>query len=498
MKNIIKSLGKYAVLSGFLCLGASCTDQLELTPVSTITASGFWVNEDNANGALNGLYVRFRDEVSNNFFFWGEVRSETLSYGLQASEGRERYFENTLDPTFAGPTWLRLYTIIHDTNLIIKYVPEIKFNREADKNRMLAQAYTMRAFIYFTMARTWGGVPIVTNPTEGYDAETTFRERATVNEVFDLIKSDLDNALQLYPDNTLSSSKAFWSKPACNMLKGEVYLWTGKKLSGGQADFTTALQALTEASTAPGLGLLPNFDQIFRYHNKGNAEILFAVRFLDLESGSNYNSSLYIRDDEIPSSIDPELEKRIGQGGGLNRMAPSQILRSAYSQDDQRKDATFAEINIPNQDGTPRYYGSLVMKYRGFVDASGRRFIDDIIIYRYADLLLLVAEAKNALGQDPSLEINKVRKRAYGEAFENHQFVNGSTEENNEAILKERLLELAFEGKRWWDLVRFDMAFEKIPSLQNRSNQRHLELWPISLSTISLNSKIIQNPGYGN
>ena len=64
MKNIIKSLGKYAVLSGFLCLGASCTDQLELTPVSTITASGFWVNEDNANGALNGLYERVPSRIA--------------------------------------------------------------------------------------------------------------------------------------------------------------------------------------------------------------------------------------------------------------------------------------------------------------------------------------------------------------------------------------------------------------------------------------------------
>ncbi|MDP4820383.1 MAG: RagB/SusD family nutrient uptake outer membrane protein, partial [Saprospiraceae bacterium] len=65
-------------------------------------------------------------------------------------------------------------------------------------------------------------------------------------------------------------------------------------------------------------------------------------------------------------------------------------------------------------------------------------------------------------------------------------------------ILQERLLELAFEGKRWWDLLRFGKAFEKVPSLQNRAGQNHLELWPISLGTISLNSSITQNPGYGN
>lgn len=498
MKNIFKTIGNYGILLVGLSLAPSCTDQLELAPVSSITAGGFWVNEDNANGALNGMYVRFRDEVSSNFFFWGEARSETLSYGLQASEGRERYFENTLDPTFAGPTWLRLYTIIHDANLIIKYAPEITFNREADKNQMLAEAYTMRAFIYFTMAKTWGGVPIVTEPTEGYDSETTFKERASTNEVFELIKSDIEEALLLFPNNSLSNSKAFWSKPAANMLKGEVYLWTGKKLNGGQQDITIALQALTESASSPGLALLEDFDQVFRYQNKGNSEILFAVRFLDLESGANYNNALYIRDDQIPAGIEPEVEERIGEGGGLNRMAPSQIIRSVYQDEDQRKNATYAEITIPDENGNPDYYGSLVMKYRGFVDPSGRRFIDDIIIYRYADLLLLIAEAKNAIGQDPSTEINQVRKRAYGDFFDSNRFTNGSKEQNDEAILQERLLELAFEGKRWWDLIRFDKAFEKVPSLQDRKNQIHLELWPISLSTISLNSKITQNPGYGN
>lgn len=486
------------MLAASLCIAPSCTDQLELTPVSSITTAGFWVNEDNANGALNGMYVRFRDEASNNLFFWGEARSETLSYGLQASEGRERYFENTLDPNFAGPNWLRLYTIIHDANLIIKYVPGITFTNPANKNNVLAQAYSMRAYVYFIMAKTWGGVPLVTEPTEGYDAETTFRERASLDEVFNLIKSDLDQALELFPTNNLGQSKALWSKPAAQMLKGEVYLWTGKKTGGGQQDLTTALSALNEAASTPGLALLPDFDGIFRYNKKGNSEILFAVRFLDLESGANYNNSLYIRDDEIPAGINPNAKALIGQGGGLNRMAPSEIVRNAFSEKDQRKNATQVTIKIPGQDGDSTYYGSVVMKYRGFVDPSGRRFIDDIIIFRYADLLLLIAEAKNALGQDPSPEINKVRLRAYGSSFEEFQFVNGSQASNDEAILQERLLELSFEGKRWWDLVRFDKAFEKVPSLRDRSNQKHLELWPISLGTISLNSKISQNPGYGN
>ncbi|MEX0884689.1 MAG: RagB/SusD family nutrient uptake outer membrane protein, partial [Cyclobacteriaceae bacterium] len=115
---------------------------------------------------------------------------------------------------------------------------------------------------------------------------------------------------------------------------------------------------------------------------------------------------------------------------------------------------------------------------------------------RYAELLLLIAEAKNALGQDPSSEINMVRERAYGDDFPAFEFINGSQSENDEAILQERLFELAFEGKRWWDLIRFDQAFDKVPSLQDKAGQNFLKVWPITLETLSLNSKITQNPGY--
>ena len=100
---------------------------------------------------------------------------------------------------------------------------------------------------------------------------------------------------------------------------------------------------------------------------------------------------------------------------------------------------------------------------------------------------LMIAEAKNLLGQDPSVEINQGRERAYGANFAAHRFTNGSQAANAEAILQERLFELSFEGKRWWDLVRFGKAFEKVPSLQNRAGEQHLLLWPISQTTISLN-----------
>ena len=170
-------------------------------------------------------------------------------------------------------------------------------------------------------------------------------------------------------------------------------------------------------------------------------------------------------------------------------------MRNQFALEDQRRNASFIEL-YNDKNGAKSYVTSVVLKGKGFVDGGIRKFLDDVIIYRYADLLLMKAEVKNALGQDPSPEINQVRRRAYGNTFEQFRFVNGTKEANDEAILKERLLEFAFEGKRWWDLVRFGKAFEKVPSLKGRQNDQYLLLWPIPLQTLSLNSKLVQNPGY--
>src|SRR5690606_32226934 len=128
----------------------------------------------------------------------------------------------------------------------LKYVPEIEFSSESLKNDILAQAYTMRAFTYFVMVRTWGELPLRTEPTESSDAEFTQIERSSVQEVFELIKSDLDQALELYADTTYPDGRFLWSRPAAQALKADVYLWTGKKLNGGDTDLNTALDALND------------------------------------------------------------------------------------------------------------------------------------------------------------------------------------------------------------------------------------------------------------
>ena len=477
------------------CFITSCAEELAPDPTSVITTNSFWKTEGDAQGALVGMYVNLRNVATQDLYYLGEARSDMLAMGTVGEGGWAKFYRNTLNPTDAGPSWQNFYTLVNSANLMIKYVPDIEFASEDTKNNLLAQVYTMRAFAYFVMVRSWGALPLRTEPLEGFDAESTQQERASVEEVFTLIKQDLDQALQLFPDNEFPEGRNMWSKPAANALKADVYLWTGKRLSGGEADFSTALSALNEVETA-NVSLLPDFENIFDYDNKGNEEIVMAVRFEQFETGNNYFYDMYLIASALPTNIDDSTRQVLLPIGGNNIVTPSESVKAQFAEDDTRRDASFFEIYTQDEDGMSSYFTTVVLKGAGTVVSGARLFLDDVILYRYADVLLMKAEAKNALGQDPSPEINQVRQRAYGENFDNHVLVSGSQEENDDAILQERLLELAFEGKRWWDLLRFGKALEVVPSLQNKANPEHFLLFPLSNEILSLEPRISQNPGY--
>ena len=490
----MKTINKFSIFILAFWMFGSCSDLLNVDPTSVITTESFWKTENDAQGALIGMYVDLRTLSTNDLFRFGEARGDVITLGTVGEGGWSKYYYNTLQPSDAGPSWQGCYKLIHSANLIIKYVPNIAFASETRKNTLLAEAYSMRAFLYFVMARTWGDLPLRTDPTESSDANVTQIERTSVNEIFTLIKSDINQALQLFPDNSFPEGRFQWSKPAVNALKAEVHLWTGKQMNGGESDFNEALNAINSIDVT-NLSLLDNYESIFDFENKGNDEILMAVRFDEFEGGNNYFRDMYIIGSAIPTNIDQSTRDKIGAiGGGSNNITvPTDYVRSLFSEDDQRRDATFFEIYTNDDQGNKNYYTSIVTKGAGTVIGGARQFKDDIILYRYADVLMMKAEAKNALNQDPSIEINEIRKRAYGDRFQDHQFTSGSVAENDEAILEERLREFAFEGKRWWDLVRFGKALEYVTTLDGNSDKL---LWPISNDVLSLENKISQNPGY--
>jgi len=492
MKKIIS----ISIIISSIIAFSSCENHLDLKPVSYITSGSFWTSKDDVDGALNGLYVKLRNEAANNLFIWGEARSEMMERSLSGSLGYERYYEHTLSSIYPGPSWDNLYALINSCNLILKYAPTVEYNTETKKNDALAQAYTMRAYAYFTLARIWGGVPLRTEPLEAYDPMTIQLPRTAKEDVFTFIKEDLNKALELFSSNSLPNGRNKWSKPSANALKADVYLWTGKVEKGGNNDIQIALDAINNIQKSDVV-LLSNFKDIFNYSNKGNKEIIMAVRFFLNESGEQtFSHNMYMSSAaDIPAYV-PQWQRDIvgiPKPGNGNVWRITKLVRDQFSNDDSRKSATYIDLEGTGQN---QYFTNYGLKFNGIVELGTRYFLDDWIIYRYADILLMKAEAKNALGQDPSLEINEIRKRAYGENYPNHMYSNSSRDINDDAILKERLLELALEGKRWWDLVRFDKAFSLVPRLKGREDERYLHLWPLSSDALSKEVLLEQTPGY--
>ncbi len=482
------------ILSASLILVGACTEALNVEPTSVITTNNFWRTEEDANGALMGMYVELRN-LSQGLHQLGEHRSEVMTPGL-FGEGVFILHRNEMNADTPGhPDWSGFYRAINTANLILKNVPTINFASDARKNNVIAQAYAMRAYLYFTMTKTWGDLILRTEPTEGFGADVTLREREPQSVVLAQIKQDIEQALQLFPDHTFSSGRAVWSKAATHALKGDVYLWTARRMGGGNPDLNIALEALNQVEQAD-VGLLENFEDVFRFENKGNREILMSIRHQDLEPG-NYLWFMWIIGAAAPSNIDQETRERIFPiGGGQGLMVLHERVRNQFTNDDTRRDATFFEIETIEPDGSRTYLTNIQQKFQGTIIGGNRVFLSDPIIYRYADVLLMKAEAKNALGQDPSHEINLIRQRAYKDNFDAYAFVNGDQGDNDSEILKERLLELVLEGKRWWDLVRFGKAFDLVPALQNRADQEHLLLFPISNTVLSQEPLVVQNPGY--
>lgn len=487
------SIGLAVLLLG---TGSACQDALDVEPTSLITTDSFWTKEDDARSALYGMYIRLRSEAVSNLFVMGEARSETLTSALVGTLSFDRYYQNSLDANFGLLiNWQTMYSVINAANLLIKYTPTTPFRTDASRNDVLAQAYTTRAFMYYAMVRTWGDLPLRTDPIEGYDAQTIQIGRSSVQDVFALIKADINKAIELYPTNTFPAGRSIWSKPAANALKADVYLWTGKQLGGGQADFTTALEACNAVQTAD-VSLLPNFASLFEYGNKGNREVLMGVRFQALESVDNYFNNGYVANGGIPTTLEPSAVAILGTPGGNSVWSPSPVVKSQFTTDDLRRNATFRELYTVDATGARKLYTTIIVKGVGTVENNVRYFASDIVLYRYADVLLLKAEAKNALGQDPAPEINLVRARAYGANAAAHLFVTGTKEQNDDAIMQERLLELVYEGKRWWDLRRFGKAFDLVPSLASKKGQNSALLFPISTVTLSLEPQVKQNEGY--
>jgi hypothetical protein len=321
------------------------------------------------------------------------------------------------------------------------------------------------------------------------------------------IKSDIESSLNSFgSDNSFwEGTRVFWSKAATLALKGDVYIWSGNLLGGGTSDFSEAKAALQQIASL-GIGLAPSISDLWGVSNEGTNEFVFAMQYKRDEASNIYNSF---------TGRSTEINPQYNASGtsmsdfiiaGANRYGPSEkTLLLLDDSDDARKDASFIRLYTDDNGGVgyatyteATYFGSIFNKFLGRVIGSERVFENDVPLYRFADVILLLAEAKNLLGEDPSGEINQIRERAYGSNFvpATHAYANGTQSENANAILEERYKEFVGEGKRWWDLRRSGDSYVIDNIIFLSSGDEYKLLLPITSDMIGRNPLLVQTPGY--
>lgn len=503
------------IMSGLwmLILTTSCRKQLDLAPISVIGDGNFWQTPDQFDAFVAGVHSYFRSS-NGNFQVLGEMRADIFAtdagsgstFTGEATQGVERLWTQNLNLDNPGVSnFGGFYTNINQINLLISKLNSTTVVTPANKSHYLGIAYGMRAFYYYQLYRSWGGVIIQTDPTSGstIDISNLGKAASGADDVMAFIKADIDKSINSFgTDYSIRNNKGYWSKAATLMLKADVYLWTGHR-TGGAADATTAKAALVDIQTnIPALSLLPSYPGIFSTTARGNNEIIFASRYLSGEASMGFVSGSFVPQSGLIANYYDSIANRqfnvtTDNWGGLLR-APVKITTfRKFNPLDSRRLATIQPAY--NKSGSNyTMAGCFVDKFAG-EQVSGARTIDnDWPIYRYADLLLMKAEAEVILGQDPTADINLVRARAYGSNYTpaTYGYPNQAIDANpNEAILQERFFEFIFEGKRWYDLRRFGDSYvyghTTLPA-----SQAFALYWPIDRGTLTNNSLLTQTPGY--
>ncbi|MEJ7643619.1 MAG: RagB/SusD family nutrient uptake outer membrane protein [Chryseolinea sp.] len=440
-------------LAGVMLL--SCQDDfLTIVPETSLSSATFFTKEADLVQAVNAAYVPLRSIVNDRAWLLGEMHSDNTYYARNVLFGATEQQEDIADfaiPTANGVTsnthvlnQYRLdYQIIARTNQILSSIDEVEFKAET-KNNVKGQAYFLRAYAYFELVRYFGSVPLHLEPVTGrQDAALPL---STATEIYAQIVSDAQQAAALLPVKS-SQELGRATSGAAKTLLADAYIQQKK---WGEAE-----SLLLEVTSSNEYALIEDYANVFSTStgNKNNTESVFEVQFLEGSAGLNGNFIYNF----LPRPISPvEIAPITGTSNpqpldGEGNNIPTPDIIAAYEDGDERENASIGYVTLSGsfRDNKVYPYIKKFAKPHSLHNNHGTNWP----IYRYSEVLLLLAEALNEQGKDGSLYLNLVRKRAG---------LADAQGDMREAIYQERRVELAFENKRWFDLVRTGRAVEVI------------------------------------
>lgn len=544
--NQFKALTYSALALATLSL-SSCNDWLTEETPGTTKVSEFFTSLSTAEAVVNAAYVPMTWEFGTTYYpewYFGDIVSDdALKGGQDINDGADlRELENfkaNSDNEILLQYYRAQWQGIQRANLAIDEIPTTRIETEGDeaekqakyRDRYLGEAYFLRGFYYFRLARMFGGMPLIDYVIKS--SNQWAQTRSTMDETLNFAIKDFKRAENLlwekdkYSDEELG--RATKGAAQAMLLKANLYRADYQRNAGNETEaqkyFAEAAKWGEKVIQSRQYSLWPNYLDNFRLANENGRESVFEIQYTE-EATSDYGGEGYTRG-TMTTILQRSRSSAFGEAGwGYNR--PTQNLYNEYEAGDARRDETIL-IPTDEQIETPAqeiYCGDRMLnrKYAMYNDgtnggiyklAHATRSPKNNIQIRYADVLLMYAEACCETGDLPSAKtaLKEVRDRVGLSQFPYTAVIQGQTvtfndnqEDLRKAIRHERRVELAMEGHRWFDLTRWGIAKETMDTymageteeakeLYGTFQKGKHELFPIPSKEIDL-SGIEQNPNW--
>lgn len=490
----------YTLLMLFSLASFSCDDYLDLRPQDGTVRQDFWQTKEDIQAAVIGIYSSMLNNppsVSDRalpeyLFMYGELRGDMVAPGPNVIDEQTDFITSNILPSNSITSWSSFYRIINYCNTVIDLAPAVIDEdptlTQEQLDNYIAEALTIRAYMYFTLARSFKDVPLKLEAT--LSDQDNFQLPVTPQEqILEQVKLDLEEAESLSTEDygNIPENKGRITKHAINAIQTDVYLWTN--------EFQSALDAANKIINSGEYSLIPATNNWFNtvYAQGNSSESIFEFQY-------------------TPQNLNPFYSIFLQRPQFL--AAPS-VLEDVFGvdyDDPENKDIRGERASmVPGTNEIYKYTGLNENERKALQNSDTHWFV-----YRYAGILLLKAEALNELGRgSEALEIIEEIREAREAIQSTSENVNpDNTNAVTDYILAERSRELAFEGKRWFDILRnarrnnyerldilIAVAINSAPPSQQQSIVNKLQdpnshYLPINEYELYTNKELTQNPFY--
>lgn len=509
----------YKILLGLSLLGLNaCSDFLDKTPLVETSVQTYYSTDNEANSAIVGIYSRMQNESFQlaPFMIIGDDCSDDCDLGNNNSEAFSwlgsvgqslQKFDNLSTNWVSNALWGQAFRgITWATQAIESITANSEHLSPAKRDQFLGEAHFMRAFYYFFLTRQYGRMPIVDHVLT---YEEYYTPRASIEATWDFMAQDLETAAELLPQKSEYEAADLGraTQGAAYAMLGKVYIYQGK--------FQEAYDALMKVVNSKEYSLEPNYADVFTLEHENGVESVFEIQHSMSGTGwADANEGSILSFYEHDSDPDDPVKWH----NGWSMHCPTQDLVDSYEEGDPRLNAT---VIFPGEffDGRIHHNKASSTGYqpkKWYIPYAQRSQVDqsdcpkNIIFYRYADVLLYLAEAANELGKSAEALnfLEQVRNRARTNAADPNilpRITETDKTKLRDLIWQERRAELACEGQRFWDVARQGRLGKVMKNYSQKYNsikgqkfvEGKSELLPIPEDQVTLsNGAMEQNPGY--